>query len=517
MKPEEVNGVTTNLALDVVNLPIDNFDTINPCSHISKVLNSNAKETVFATYKQAVAISKSISKNFIYINKKDGTIIPYNKLIDMKVKSIQCLDCNLNNFNFICLQCPHVGCYTNNHAHSHYKLQQHLFGIDNSNGLLYCFLCGDYINHPDLDKIRNDLADSDLKLTSETMNGYTNPTKVATSGLKGFVNLGATCFMSSVLQTFIHNPIIKYHFFNNDLHYLNCEKNWDNLKTSTIDENNACMTCSIDNIFQNFYTSESHEGFGMSNLLITAWFKKKSLAGFQEQDAHEFWQILLNEFHTDYERIMHNIQQPVPKDCQCITHTTFSGELQSSIKCGSCDSITKTIDPVIDFSLEIRNKKHSTKQLSLYDCLDLFTSEEKLDVMYTCQNCGDKSKATKSLKIKTLPPVLSIQLKRFEHNLVSDQFLKIETSVKVPLFLNLTKYCEHSSLSDNDEIDSNKVYQLFAAVCHIGSVNTGHYIVMIKNGNGEWFKFDDSIVTLINQETVIDSNAYLLFYITHKI
>lgn len=496
-------------------LPRDNFNTIKPCSHISKVLSSQAKETVFATYKQAAAISKDISSNYIYTNKKDGTIVSANKLTDMKVKSIKCSDCQLNNYNFICLQCPHVGCYTNNHAHSHYKLQQHLFAIDSSNGLLYCFLCGTYINHPTLEKIRNDIED--LHLENGYLNDYSNPSKVATSGLKGFVNLGATCFMSSILQTFIHNPVIKYQFFNNDFHYLNCEKNWDNLKNNYTDENNACMTCSIDNIFQNFYTAQSHEGFGMSNLLITAWYKKKSLAGFQEQDAHEFWQVILQEFHTDYERVMKKAEEHIPHDCQCITHTTFSGELQSSIKCGSCDSITKTVDPVIDLSLEIKNKKQLSKQLSVYDCLDLFTSEEKLDVMYTCQYCGEKTKATKSLKIKTLPPVLSIQLKRFEHNLISDQFLKIETSVKVPLFLNLTRYCEQLSLADDDGIDNNKVYELFAAVCHIGSVHTGHYIVMVKNGNGQWFKFDDSIVTLISQETVMDSNAYLLFYITHKI
>ena len=496
-------------------LPPDNFSNIKSCSHILSVLESKAKETVFQTYKQAVAISKTISSDNIYTSKKDGSVYSHSKLIEMKFKSLKCTDCSLSNFNFICLQCPHVGCFTNNHAHSHYKLQQHLFAIDSGNGLLFCFLCGEYVNHPRLEQIRSAELHNQPEPNNHYDSGeYSNPKMIATTGLKGFINLGATCFMSSVLQTLIHNPIIKNEYFNNDLHYLNCEKNWESLKNNYIDENNACITCSVDNIFQNFYTATSHEGFGMSNLLIAAWYKNKSLAGFQEQDAHEFWQFLLNEFHSDYERVIKNAQRTLPNPCECITHTSFFGELQSSIKCLACESVTKTVDPVIDLSLEIKNKKNSD-QLTLYDCLDLFTLDEKLDVMYTCQKCGDKTKAIKSLKIKTIPPVLSIQLKRFEHKLSSDQFSKIETLVKVPLFLNLTKYCENQP--DGGDIDSDKFFELFAVICHIGSVHTGHYIVYVKDGNGQWFKFDDSVITTVSQEEVSNANSYLLYYITHKI
>lgn len=514
--------------------PPDNFRTIQPCHHIQSVLDSKARDTVFITYRQAVNISLAVSDSKVYTSKKDGTVVSLQKLRNKKTISLKCTDCSLNSFqnNFICLQCPHVGCFTNHrHAYAHYKSQQHLFGIDSHNGLLYCFLCGDYVNHPLLENIRQDIfneqvgKDEGLNTSfnkgssdeGEISEHYTNPSIKAVSGLKGFVNLGATCYMSSILQTLIHNPIIKYQVFNNDDHFFHCEKRMlvDQMD-GVIDETNACMTCSVDNIFQSVYTSTSNEGFGITNLLTTAWFKNKSFAGYQEQDAHEFWQFLLDEFHSDYKIIAQNMNKHEPEDeCRCITHVTFSGELQSSIRCLSCNEVTLTIDPMMDLSLEIKQKVKGTR-LSLYDCLDTYTKEEKLDVKYTCQYCGEKSEATKSLKLKTIPPVLAIQLKRFEHNLLNDTASKIETPVETPLFLNMTKYTYEEQLSE-DRIDENKVFELFALVCHIGSVHTGHYVVIVKNGNGQWFKFDDSIVSLVSQQEVARANAYLVFYMTHKI
>lgn len=502
--------------------PPDTYSNIKPCSHVKSVLDTKAKDTVFVTYRQAVEISQSATSDRTYSLKKDGSIISQSKLIDLKSNSIKCTSCSLGNFyhNFICLQCPHVGCFNDkNHAYSHYKSNQHLFGIDAHNGLLYCFLCGDYINHPELEKIRLEVltgkSSQKQKLLSdeEIALHYNDPTSKSIHGLKGFVNLGSTCFMSCILQTLMHNPIVKYQIFNNDFHYFNCKSVLD-YENGEVDESNACITCSIDDLFKNFYTSNTKDGFGMTNLLLTAWYKQKSLAGFQEQDAHEFWQFLINEFHSDYERIQSLAGEDVPEPCECISHMTFSGELESSIKCSSCESRTRTVDPMVDISLEIPKLKK--KDIDLYDCFNRFTKEESLDLLYECQYCGNKAKATKSLKIKKFPAVLSLQLKRFEHNIYNDTASKLEDPVHVPLYLNLTKFSSESEYNEA-EIEGDKIFELFALVYHIGSVNTGHYVVVIKNDNGQWLKFDDSVITLVSQKEVSMANAYLLFYITHKI
>ncbi|KAI5952290.1 hypothetical protein KGF54_003156 [Candida jiufengensis] len=553
-EPQSGNGDIKSIALINSNFKFlpDNYKSINSCLHLDQVLESRAKDTVFDTYKQAVIISQPILNTTIYKLKKDDSLINHDKIMNKKISSLKCSDCSKSNFQqvMICLQCPHVGC--EEHSFLHYKGTQHMFAIDSKFGLLFCFKCNNYINHPELEKIRykiiknNDdeineiYEDNDTKSKIQIDENYTEPNKLSILGLKGFVNLGATCFMSSILQTFIHNPIIKTQFFNNDLHYFNCEHLKNQEINGYIGEENACITCSIDLIFKNFYNVENNEGFGMTNLLTTAWYKHKSLAGFQEQDAHEFWQFLLNELHQDYQRVLvtqkqndlnhttngngnikiedkMNIdeEEPATEQCKCITHSTFSFELQSCVKCNSCNSITETVDPMIDLSLEINHlvQKHN-KKINLYDCLNLFTQEEKLDSPIKCKFCFKKSKATKTLKLKNLSPILSIQLKRFNHNIVSDTSSKIETPVEIPLYLNLQKYLTTKEEQSQNE---NQFFELFSVVCHIGSVNTGHYIVYIKNFQNLWFKFDDSVISIVDQMNVLNSNAYLLYYIVHNL
>lgn len=501
--------------------PPDNFGHIQPCTHLTSVLETKAHDTVMATYRQAVAILIAINpllaKHVVYTLKKDGTEVGNTRLADYKKQVLRCGDCNTSNFYlvFICLQCPHVGCY-HQHAQKHLAEQKHMFAIDSHNGLLFCFLCGDYINHSALNRIRlaavaacvdgavggkQGAAEPTSSLLLEAARHYDDPASVAVQGLKGIVNLGATCFMSCILQTMLHNPLVRYQFFNNDLHFFNCDAH-----EGDIDDTSACITCLVDSVFQQCFTASSKEGFGITNLLITAWYKNQLLAGFQEQDAHEFWQFLLNEFHSDYERVAERAGVEL-LPCKCVAHATFLGLLESSVACGNCGAVRCTVDPFLDLSLEINHN-------NLYECLDQFTHSEALDVKYRCQGCQQETRAHRTLRLKKIPPVLSIQLKRFKHNYAGESS-KIETKVEAPLFLNLTKYA--SDHDGGDEIDTNKVYELFAVVSHTGSVNTGHYVALIKNSTGQWFKFDDSVISHISHEEVKATTAYLLFYIAHNI
>jgi len=301
--------------------------------------------------------------------------------------------------------------------------------------------------------------------------------------------MGSTCFMSSVLQTIIHNPLIREYFMTEG--HMDCPKS-----------KNDCITCCVDEIFTDFYTSNKTSGFGPTSLLNAAWKTNKSLAGYSEQDAHEFWQFLVNQLHHDLtDGKNHNTSS-----CQCVVHKAFSSDLQSSIKCLECKNITKTIDPIIDISLEITNNDN------LIDCLKNFTKVENLDIKYSCSNCNKRTNATKKLLISKFPNVLSIQLKRFKH---SNQSVKIEKFISFPRLINMNEFSATYASTQIEDPTLN--YELFGVICHIGSVNTGHYVAIIKNNEGKWFKFDDSVVTLMTWEQVSQLKAYLLFYMIHKL
>jgi len=54
-------------------------------------------------------------------------------------------------------------------------------------------------------------------------------------------------------------------------------------------------------------------------------------------------------------------------------------------------------------------------------------------------------------------------------------------------------------------------YSLFAVITHVGTMETGHYVVYVL-ANEEWFKIDDDKVTKVHTSEVVQTKAYMLFY-----
>ncbi|KAI8320888.1 cysteine proteinase [Martensiomyces pterosporus] len=87
--------------------------------------------------------------------------------------------------------------------------------------------------------------------------------------------------------------------------------------------------------------------------------------------------------------------------------------------------------------------------VTLQDCLAHYTRAEQLQAgSYMCSRCkSDSVSAVKQLCIKELPPVLTFQLKRFEHHNFSGnhrthtpQSSKVDAFVRLPLHLDMTPY-----------------------------------------------------------------------------
>jgi ubiquitin carboxyl-terminal hydrolase 22/27/51 len=317
--------------------------------------------------------------------------------------------------------------------------------------------------------------------------------------------------MSSVLQTLIHNPFLKRYYLSGS--HLNCSKS-----------HSECLSCCLNDIYQDFFTNPAIIGYGLTSFIEAAWKVKRSLAGYSEQDAHEFWQFLIHQIHkndtTSSKYIKNKENTPSFENnknksqhfnsnysnCDCIIHKIFSGTLLSTLTCTVCGKSRKIEDPMLDVSLEIQDKLENEKisLIDLQSCFDKYTRVEELDVLYDCSSCNKKTKVTKSLLLNKLPPVLSIQLKRFEHFGVSS---KIDYHINIPMVLDVKNYV--SNLNYENQITN---YELFGIVCHLGNVNTGHYLAYVKNISGIWFKFDDATITRVSEADVKKVNGYMLFY-----
>jgi uncharacterized UBP type Zn finger protein len=59
-------------------------------------------------------------------------------------------------------------------------------------------------------------------------------------------------------------------------------------------------------------------------------------------------------------------------------------------------------------------------------------------------------------------------------------------------------------------------YHLSSVIVHKGQMDTGHYVNYTREGN-EWFLFDDSKVTMVNESEVLKAEAYILVYVTSDV
>ena len=88
--------------------------------------------------------------------------------------------------------------------------------------------------------------------------------------------------------------------------------------------------------------------------------------------------------------------------------------------------------------------------------------------------------AEKGVIFLTLPPVLHLQLMRFQYDPMTDANIKINDRFEFPERLNLDEY-----LQDCDDKDP-ATYILHAVLVHSGDNHGGHYVVYINpRGDGK--------------------------------
>lgn len=239
--------------------------------------------------------------------------------------------------------------------------------------------------------------------------------------------------------------------------------------------------------------------------------------------------------------------------CPCVVHRTFCGVLQSSVTCLRCGKVTHTREPFLDLSLDVRSDDASVGSVedaalaalakkkkpgkkddkgarpragtatatpepraqSLHACLARYCSPEHLgDATYRCSECQNSARAVKQLALLTLPPVLCIQLKRYEHAAAAT---KVDSRVQFPLAIDVRDCCVEEDEEREPARDPTAyVYDLFTVVVHEGSLTSGHY-TNYSRWKQQWYRFDDDKVTPASVAQVLNAKAYQLFYLRRSL
>lgn len=404
--------------------------------------------------------------------------------------------------------------------------------------------------------------------------------KLSHSKPRGICNMGATCFMNSVLQTIIHNPVVlssKSLLLGDTMKSSNCKKHdkdaSSNDSNSTI--SNGCIACELRNLFieasLDNNTNRTRPGSLIpSNLLYSVWIFAEHLTGYEQQDAHEFLIALLDGLTIHLERY-HDEKSFNYSNGELITNgdnenytglvnEVYAGVLRSDLYCQVCNRCSTKIEPFLDVSLSLSLVSQSSSNtvssnsndncseqsqllnvgrgskrgaISLIDCLSQFTSIETLSELVMCDGCRKPQYCNKQLSIAQAPRVLILHLKRFDAIKKS----KLSCHVSFPLKgLDMNAFYTgtgNNTTSSSNDIDTESLlYDLHSVVTHKGTLNQGHYVSYISvddNASSSstsdspvankkvWLKCDDENISEVDEYEVENIEAYLLFYIKVKL
>lgn len=250
------------------------------------------------------------------------------------------------------------------------------------------------------------------------------------------------------------------------------------------------------------------------------------------QDAHEFLNLLLNEVvanvevhskklveekgmnghakKTGFEQALASAMPKATSGTTGWVHELFEGTLTSETKCLTCENVSQRDEAFLDLSVDL--DEHS----SVTACLRKFSEEEMLCERnkFHCDRCGGLQEAEKRMKIKRLPKILALHLKRFKYTEDLQRLQKLFHRVVYPYHLRLFN-------TTDDAEDPDRLYELYAVVVHIGGgPYHGHYVSIVKTEERGWLLFDDEMVEPVDKSYVQNffgdrpglACAYVLFY-----
>ncbi|KAF9179390.1 hypothetical protein BGZ50_006969, partial [Haplosporangium sp. Z 11] len=308
--------------------------------------------------------------------------------------------------------------------------------------------------------------------TGVLWHNFRNYDSKAMTGYVGLKNQGATCYMNSLLQSL---------FFTNYF-----RKSVFEIPTAD-DEPSKSVALALQRVF--YLLATSSHSIGTTEL--TRSFGWNSVESFMQHDVQEFNRVLQDNLEGKMKGTA----------AEGAIQKLFVGKMKSYIKCIDVDYESSRVENFYDIQLNVKGCKTLRDSFANYIDVETLDGENK----YQAEGYGLQD-ARKGVIFESLPPVLHLQLKRFEYDIERDAMVKINDRHEFPLNIDLAEFVADGE--EKTKAGSNGFqYTLHGVLVHSGDLHGGHYFALLKpERDGKWYRFDDDRVTPATLKEVLDEN-----------
>ncbi|XP_012678970.2 ubl carboxyl-terminal hydrolase 18 [Clupea harengus] len=224
-----------------------------------------------------------------------------------------------------------------------------------------------------------------------------------------------------------------------------------------------------------------------------------------QHDAHEVFLSILNLLQ----------QQMTSTQLKEEILDLYKVNIEGHVRCLVCTFDHEINSYLLSFPLALREGQNN-----LEACMQSFFTFQELtgeDECY-CERCGKKQPSAQGFKLRSLPKILCIHLKRFRHD--GGFTRKLNRQVTFSDTLNVPNILKPEHISEVFQKDDS-LYSLYAVVVHSGFATCGHYTAFIRQpGEQSWYYADDDVVRQVKWDDVQSSysgrmgggTAYMLLY-----
>ncbi|XP_022747706.1 ubiquitin carboxyl-terminal hydrolase 12-like isoform X3 [Durio zibethinus] len=296
-----------------------------------------------------------------------------------------------------------------NQIHHKYLIRkdtQHQFNARESDWGFTSFMPLSDLYDPSRGHLVNDTVVVEAEVVVHKILDYWSYDSKKETGYVGLKNQGATCYMNSLLQTLYHIP-----YFRKAVYHMPTTEN---------DMPIGSIPLALLSLFYKLQYNDT----SVATKELTKSFGWDTYDSFMQHDVQELNRVLCEKLEDKMKGtvVEGTIQQ------------LFEGHHMNYIECINVDYKSTRKESFYDLQLDVKGCR------DVYASFDKYVEVERLegDNKYHAEEHGLQD-AKKGVLFIDFPPVLQLQLKRFEYDFMRDTMVKINDRYEFPLQLDLDR------------------------------------------------------------------------------